>query len=314
MRKQILSILVCLLLGSAAMAQNNRSAVSRNGNDLNPCTIAAPCRSFATAMNVTNLGGEIVALDSGGYGTFTADRSVTVGGAPGVHAAITVSGVAPGIYVSAANNDVVVIRNLIITAVGANIGIDASRAKSLDILNCLIRGATYYGIYVNVSLQSLTVEHSKIFDIVGLNGGIYGYGIFVRANPPLTAHAFIHDCLISGTNEGLWLDEYTATTVTNSTLTDSVVGAYLISTAATAAPAELMLESCNVSNNTTGVKLNAQSANNVASVFLSRNVFAYNTIGVAKGPNGTAFSFGNNRFVDNFADATPSPMSSIAVK
>jgi hypothetical protein len=312
MRKQILSILVCLLLGSAAMAQNNRSAVSRNGNDLNPCTIAAPCRSFATAMNVTNQGGEIVALDSGGYGVFTANKAVTVGGAPGVHAAITVN-VGAGINVSAANNDVVVIRNLIITAVGANIGIAANRAKSLDILNCLIQGATYYGIYVNVSLQSLTVEHSKIFDIVGLNGGLYGYGIFARAVPPLTAHVFIHDCLISGTNDGLFLDENTATTVTNSTLTDSVVGAYVISTDA-AASAELMLESCNVSNNTTGVQLNAQAANYVATVFLSRNVFAYNTIGVAKSLYGTAFSFGNNRFVDDFADATPSPMSSIAVK
>src|SRR5437667_10331942 len=109
---KLLSFLLSLLIASATMAQNNRSAVSVNGNDLNPCTTASPCRSFGAAMAVTNPGGEIIALTSAGYGPFTVDRAVTVSGAPGIHAAITVPSTMSGIVVSALPTDVVVLRNL----------------------------------------------------------------------------------------------------------------------------------------------------------------------------------------------------------
>src|SRR5438445_535301 len=68
---------------------NNRSAVSVNGSDLNACTVASPCRSFNAAIAETAPSGEIVALDSAGYGPFTVTMDVTISGAPGVHAAIT---------------------------------------------------------------------------------------------------------------------------------------------------------------------------------------------------------------------------------
>src|SRR5437762_12772434 len=73
----------------AAFALNNRSAVSVTGFDTNPCTPASPCRSFSYAITQTNPDGEIIALDTAGYGPFTIDRVITVCGAPAVHAAIT---------------------------------------------------------------------------------------------------------------------------------------------------------------------------------------------------------------------------------
>ena len=68
---------------TGALAQNTRTAVSVSGNDMNSCTVPSPCRTFAKAITVTNSGGEIIALDSGGYGPFTIDRAVTVRPVPG---------------------------------------------------------------------------------------------------------------------------------------------------------------------------------------------------------------------------------------
>src|SRR2546425_5050331 len=109
--------LLAFLIAPAAFALNNRSAVSVNGSDLNPCTVASPCRSFTAAMAQTNPGGEIIALDSAGYGPFIVSQAVTVSGAPGVHAALTaLTGTA--IAVAAAGTDHVSLRNLVLIAGG----------------------------------------------------------------------------------------------------------------------------------------------------------------------------------------------------
>lgn len=57
MRRHVVlfSMLFSFLLVSAAFAQNNRSAVSITGSDLNPCTVPAPCRTFGPAISVTNI-------------------------------------------------------------------------------------------------------------------------------------------------------------------------------------------------------------------------------------------------------------------
>src|SRR2546428_2736877 len=79
------AMLITLLVSSAAVAQNNRSAVSVNGSDANPCTTTAPCRSFTAALAHTNPGGQAVAFDSGGYGAFAITHAVNRVGAPGGH-------------------------------------------------------------------------------------------------------------------------------------------------------------------------------------------------------------------------------------
>src|SRR5213595_797325 len=86
----MLVTVVCQLIALSAFATNNRSAVASSGLDTNPCTVSSPCRSFSAAMAVTDDGGEIIALDSAGYGPFSISQNVSVSGAPGVHAAITV--------------------------------------------------------------------------------------------------------------------------------------------------------------------------------------------------------------------------------
>ena len=124
MRRQCLTLCAAVLACTcAAFGQNTRSAVSVNGSDGNACTVPAPCRTFAKAITVTNSGGEIIALDSGGYGPFTIDRAVTVRPVPGAYA-----GLAPtttdGITVSAGGTDDVVLRGITINGLGGSNGIN----------------------------------------------------------------------------------------------------------------------------------------------------------------------------------------------
>src|SRR5438876_4188543 len=108
-----------------------RTFVASSGNDANPCTHDLPCRSFNAAIAATTAGGEVVALDSAGYGPATVTASITVAAAPGAHAAITVfSGT--GITVNAGNTDRVGLRNLYINGLGGATGIDGVMVGTLN--------------------------------------------------------------------------------------------------------------------------------------------------------------------------------------
>ena len=87
-----------------AHAATQRAFVATTGNDANAaqnCSRVAPCRSFAVAIGVTDPGGSVVVLDSGGYGAVTITSSVAIIAPPGVHAAITATSGQPGIVVNA---------------------------------------------------------------------------------------------------------------------------------------------------------------------------------------------------------------------
>src|SRR5262245_21066575 len=87
-----LSVIACTLLGSSlAFAQATRTWVSGVGDDANPCSRTAPCKTFAGAISKTAIGGEIDALDPGGYGAVTITKPITISGV-GTHASILASG------------------------------------------------------------------------------------------------------------------------------------------------------------------------------------------------------------------------------
>src|SRR5215469_6495095 len=90
-----------------AVAQANRTFVSGLGSDSNPCSLAAPCRSFAQAITQTNASGEIVALDSAGYGTVTIAKAISITAPDGIEAGITTSSATIAITISAGPSDIV---------------------------------------------------------------------------------------------------------------------------------------------------------------------------------------------------------------
>src|SRR6266498_379000 len=115
-----------LASGLPAHAQATRTWVSGVGDDVNPCSRTAPCKTFAGAISKTAAGGEISVLDPGGFGAVTITKAITIDG-EGTLAGILAATV-NGIIVNAGVNDVVHIRNLIINGTsGASIGLNGIR-------------------------------------------------------------------------------------------------------------------------------------------------------------------------------------------
>src|ERR1700735_2861625 len=105
------TILLPVLCTVPAHAQSTRTWASGVGDDANPCSRTAPCLTFAGAISKTAAGGEIDALDPGGFGAVTITKSITIDGGGGVASVIPSPGT-NGIVVSAGATDIVTIRNV----------------------------------------------------------------------------------------------------------------------------------------------------------------------------------------------------------
>src|SRR5277367_3948938 len=160
-----LKLLICaaLLLAlqvSASHAQATRTWVSGLGDDVNPCSRTAPCKTFAGAISKTAAGGEISVLDPGGFGAVTITKAITIDGGGGQVASVLVSGT-NGIVVSAGAGHTVTLRNLRInglagTPTGGLNGVQFLSGAALHIENCFIFGFTQNAININTTSSSAT--------------------------------------------------------------------------------------------------------------------------------------------------------------
>jgi hypothetical protein len=141
---------------TAAHAQATRTWVSGVGDDANPCSRTAPCKTFAGAISKTAIGGEISVLDPGGFGGVTISKSITING-DGTLAGILNNGTT-GIVVNIATNlatDKVVIRNVSIN--GGGTGVDGIRivdGAEVILDNVTINGFTDAGVDVTQTQAS----------------------------------------------------------------------------------------------------------------------------------------------------------------
>jgi hypothetical protein len=134
----LLSLMV--LAPQAAHAQATRTWVSGVGDDVNPCSRTAPCKTFAGAIAKTAAGGEVDVLDPGGFGTLTITKSITIDGGAGQVSNILASAT-NGINVNAGTSDIVILRNLTINGAGTTLGITGINflaGKSLHVQNVKI--------------------------------------------------------------------------------------------------------------------------------------------------------------------------------
>ena len=171
MRKiNLLSALAMVLLGTTLMsAQASRTWVSGVGDDANPCSRTAPCKTFAGAISKTAAGGEIDALDPAGYGAVTITKAITIDGGGGQVASVLVSGT-NGIVVQAGPSDVVILRNLRINGIGTGInGIRFLSGKDLNVESCFIFGFTTNGI--DIALNQGTQASVHILNTIMKNNG-----------------------------------------------------------------------------------------------------------------------------------------------
>ena len=150
---------------SIAQAQASRTWVSGVGDDANPCSRTAPCKTWAGAISKTAACGEIDALDPGGFGAVTITKSITLDGT-GTFASILAS-LVNGIVINAAATDVITIRGISINGFcnGIN-GINVLSAKTVNVEDCVIfRFNTGNGITVNdPNGANLNVRNTVIRD------------------------------------------------------------------------------------------------------------------------------------------------------
>jgi hypothetical protein len=222
--KALTCAIFVVTLSAAAQAQT-RTWVSGVGDDLNPCSRTAPCKTFAGAISKTSAGGEIDALDSGGYGTVTLTKSMTIDGA-GYLASILYSGT-NGVNVNDSatatpNTIVVTLRRLSFNGAGTGTnGINFVSGKTVNVEDCRIFGSNTAaaapngaGIRVGLSASgaNLNVKNTSIFrNRVGITATTSAAGGNFTMN--------VNGCHIeNNTGDGIFLDARAFATVRNTNL------------------------------------------------------------------------------------------------
>jgi Right handed beta helix region len=165
-----------LLYAAPAHAQATRTWVSGVGDDANPCSRTAPCKTWAGAISKTAPGGEIDALDPGGFGAVTITKSLTLDGGGGQVASTLVGG-SNGVVFQAGATDILVIRNVRFQGVFGNgttsaPGLSAivfNSGKMLVVDNCDITGFSVNGITVAANAFA-AINNTRIENVA--NAGI----------------------------------------------------------------------------------------------------------------------------------------------
>lgn len=174
----VAAVIVMGGLSSPAAAQATRTWVSGVGDDVNPCSRTAPCKTFAGAISKTAASGEINCLDPGGFGSVTITKSIAIvcdGTGGGILAALT-----NGIIVNAGDKDKVLLSGLDINGGGTGInGVRVLKAESVVIRNSVIQAfstPSSRGISVE-GPAAVTVAGSAIVNnTTGLSGQVVSAG------------------------------------------------------------------------------------------------------------------------------------------
>jgi hypothetical protein len=175
-------ILVALSQAAPANAQATRTWVSGVGDDANPCSRTAPCKTFAGAISKTAGGGEINVLDPGGFGGVTINKSITISSS-GFEAGVLVSGT-PGITVVAGATDTVVLEGLDIEGLGTGTnGVNFVSGALLVINKCKIHKFATNAVLVQSSTAGArTVINQSLILSNGTSGNANTGGVDVTGS------------------------------------------------------------------------------------------------------------------------------------
>jgi hypothetical protein len=242
-----LTVSVVAVTASLAHAQATRTWVSGVGNDANPCSRTAPCKTFAGAISKTAVGGFIDVLDPGGFGTVTITKSITIDGSGGSIAGVLTSSGINGIIINSATA-IVHLRNLDIEsslpgapAGQGNNGVEVTAASQVHIERCVIASFANAAVNFHPVSGSLFISDTTIMN--NTNGGI----------AIATGRATIENLHATGNGNGVVVTGAAIVTVRNSFAAGGSVGFAAIVNAA----AVLNLESVVATNNSTGVQVNS---------------------------------------------------------
>ncbi len=280
-------VLLYTLFAASAHAQATRTWVSGVGDDANPCSRTAPCKTFAGAISKTAAQGVINAIDPGGYGAVTITKSITIDGT-GTNASILAAGT-NGIIINAAATDTVVIRNVSIDGVNTGLnGIRILQAGNVKVDNVHIARFTQKGIDASPATTALklAVNETRVFSAAG-------GGIVLTPGATGAVTATIDSVELNGNSVGLQVNARAKATVRNSTASDNTGIGF---SASGGGGASLTADNCNASNNS-GAGFASVNAGSL--VVVSRSTTFNNAVGFQTFISGVIQSFGDNRNVGN---------------
>jgi hypothetical protein len=202
----VLAVAAVLATAPTAFAEATRTWVSGVGDDANPCSRTAPCKTWAGAISKTANGGEIDALDPGGFGTVTITKSITLEGK-----GFTASGLAagnPSIIINGADINVK-LHNIELSGRpgGGTIGVRIINAKTVLINHVQIFGFAQRGISWENTVSSASPR------LIVLNSDIHdntNRGLFFQPNA-VGAKATITDTQFDNNGGGIAIDSANAT-------------------------------------------------------------------------------------------------------
>ncbi|WP_457796697.1 right-handed parallel beta-helix repeat-containing protein [Methylocystis sp. S23] len=277
-----------------ANAQATRTFVSGVGDDVNPCSRTAPCKTFAGAISKTIAGGEIDVLDPGGFGAVTITKSITIDG-EGTFASILASGT-NGVVINISTTSpapTVILRNLSINGAGTGLnGVNvAGGAVNLQVENAKIFGFTQTGIRFAPSNASFT---SKLFvkDTM-INEAVAG-GVTVSPTGGPNAFGELKNVAVTRSGHGLRVQDRGLVTVTDSVFSENTGAGATVVTSGAGIFTELNIKNSVISANLTGV-----STSGASSIMALTNTSVFlNGTGVSP-VGGTINTFGNNQVFAN---------------
>ena len=283
-----------LAVTSLAQAQASRTWVSGVGDDANPCSRTAPCKTWAGAISKTAACGEIDALDPGGFGAVTITKSITLDGT-GTFASILAS-LTTGIIVNAAATDVITIRGISINGFCNGIrGMNILQAKTVNVEDCVIFRFAGEGILVNeTSDLRLNVRNTVIRDNTG--DGIQTF----TSSASLKIRTTLEHVSLIGNGHGLHARSGSLATARNSVFSNNTNNG-IFADAAASNSAVVFAWANQISNNG-GIGVRAGNAGNVGTsgVEIAQNMIDSNVgSGVLVSTNGLINTFSNNSIQGN---------------
>jgi hypothetical protein len=298
------------LSATPAMAQATRTWVSGVGDDANPCSRTAPCKTFAGAISKTAAGGEINCLDPAGFGTLTITKAISIYCNGPSNGGVLAAGT-NGFSINAGATDTIVLSGLDVD--GANTGLNGVNflaGGSLVIIDCQFRNFSQNGIKFTPSGNAGLHVIDTIINKAGQSATFAG--ISIRPTGAATVTATITRTQITGGTFGIIADGFATTGKINGVVRDSDVSRNsqngITSSNGTAANVTLLIDNVAVSGN--GNKGLSTSGTNAGMLVGNSSVFG-NIAGLFATSGGALVSYGNNRVNGNngadgaFSSTTP---------
>ena len=283
-----------------AHAQATRTWVSGVGDDVNPCSRTAPCKTFAGAISRTAAGGEINCLDPGGFGAITITKSMTLD-CSGTFGSILGTGT-NGVVVNGAGVNVT-IRGMSIDGAGGLNGIRFLQSGTLRVENVRIFGFTQKGIeFAPTGASELFVKNTEVYN----NGtGTAVGGISIRPTGTASTIATITQTSIQNNSVGLVVDSTATSGLLNVVLTESTVSGNANGgvSATGGAQIAMTIDKSAVNANLVGISSSGVST----TVQLANSIVTGNNNGLLFSSSGKITSFSSNVISGNLSsNGTPS--------